>query len=380
MPMPSRFEQSLHRVYSRRGVIEKTAEITTAGGLALHAINTRKRTPEAKSPESFDTLPMAESIRYITQEIDQNRELNTLRDYDPKKLKTFAGHAYNIFSKATESKLKPNEILARTEFDGNKSIAQSHIDEAKSFGQPYIEKEERLEEIGGNTFPKDGDHKKMSILINYDFILFKKSLLRQPRIRALFPNKQHTVLGTLLFALTHEAFHLETPAKKLPVPLILPDADGEATIVSTSGFTINGYHKNKGESGSWFSQIDETSVYLLQDSYIKSALGDLYEQYPQVPKPVQQPASDLFKILGLNSAKEILAFRRGETSVLDLAQNLVPLLPDPSLKYSKQITPLLGAILFLMDFNRALNSETIFSANKMVSDLQVAKKLNQPHK
>lgn len=299
--------------YGRRWFAGSSALVTT--GLITGACALR---PEVTISE----VPLADSIRFVLHEIEQNQNLPDLQSYGEKRILEFARHGYNIFFKVTGSAIPPEKLLAQTRVVDSQTIKRINDEESRRFGIAELPPEIDPKGFSGKVHIENGDR---FIALNREGVSL--SAMRNRPTEGRVVNDRITKLGLLLHTVTHEPFHFEIAEKKIQPPAQVSNKTSTIEITDSLGFTIIGRNLQTGKSIVTGNHLEEVSVYLLQRGLIAPVIGKYYEQYPGYPIEVMNAINEMFAKLGYPTAPQLLQRRRVNTGI-GLLEDIAPFVPD----------------------------------------------------
>lgn len=125
--------------------------------------------PSLKEPSRpFDEISLRDSSDFVIKEIQSHSKLGSLKEYDPKRLNEFIGHAYNIWAKITNSHINPDILLSKTTIGKVNDIQKAHQDYQKGLGLTARFSSDKSDVSLGITYSFHGNLDDLRIIVNQD--------------------------------------------------------------------------------------------------------------------------------------------------------------------------------------------------------------------
>lgn len=333
--------QESRRTFVKRLAVAFGLTAATGGGLWLWQ-NTGER--RGKEPT------LQESLKFIETEISENRDLESLLVYGKMKTLLFVGHAYNVFSRITQSTTTAETVSSTTRLGDSALFAffERKLNPKIKPGDPDYKTDFR--DAVGKTFDDDATGGQL-IAFNTDAHLLNRNSLRSLDYDVPI---QNTVLGNLFDTALHEPFHYEAGVRVIDPPIIDMNDEVKITFNEFHGLNISATTEAYPYDLSLSNQFDEITIYLIHRDLLMPEIQKSIPSYTYTPpreEKVVVAVESILRTIGYSTATSILELRRESRAGLILLEKIGERLPDNT--FGRNTTETRG-IAFLGKLQNAL--------------------------
>ncbi len=280
---------------------------------------------------------LQESLKFIETEISENQDLESLLEYGEKKTLLFIGHAYNIFSRITQSATTAETVSSTTRLGDSTLFAffERKLNPKIKPGDPDYKTDFR--DDVGKTFDNAATGGQL-IAFNTDAYLLNKNSLNPLDYDVPI---QDTVLGNLFDAALHEPFHYEVGAHDIDPPITDVSGDTTYSFNEFHGLNISAATEAYPYDLNLSNQFDEITIYLIHRDLLTPEIRKSIPSYTYAPpreEKVVVAVESILRTIGYPTATSILELRRESRAGLILLEKIGERLPDNTYERTTTVT------------------------------------------